>query len=83
MGVLVWLIAYVVGFGLLQLLLYRYFQGDDPSPDTTPSPVEGSASVAVDTQHGETTGIHCRECGTHNDSDSMYVYCRECASRLR
>lgn len=83
MSILVWLIAYIVGFGLLQLLLYRYFQREDPSPGTTPSPVEGSSAVAVGSTNGEPTGIHCRECGTHNESNSMYVYCQSCASRLR
>lgn len=83
MGVLVWLIAYVIGFGLLQLLLYRYFQRDDPSPETTPSPTEHGAPVALDAPEGEASGRHCRECGTYNEHDSMYVYCRECASRLQ
>ena len=83
MDVLVWLIAYVIGFGLLQLLLYRYFQRDDPSPETTPSAVEQSAPVAVDAPDGDADGRHCREWGTYNEHNSMFVYCRECASRLQ
>jgi len=83
MGVLVWLIAYVVGFGLLQLLLYRYFQRDDPSPETTPSPVDHSVPASIDPPDSAATGRHCRECGTYNEHDSMFVYCRACTSRLR
>ena len=30
-----WLVAYVVGFGLLQVALYRYFHRSEPTPETT------------------------------------------------
>ena len=83
MGTLAWLVVYVVGFGLLQLVLYRYFRRDDPAPETTPAPIEGATPVAFETPTGTENGIHCRECGAGNRNDSMFVYCCECATRLR
>ena len=83
MDVVFWLVAYVVGFGAVQLLLYRYFRRDDPAPDATPSPTERPAPLSVDTADGDVGSVHCGECGTDNEQDSMFVYCRSCASRLR
>ncbi|MFB6309393.1 MAG: hypothetical protein ABEH35_08695 [Haloarculaceae archaeon] len=84
-----WLIAYVVGFGLLQLFLYRYFQREDRSADTTPAPSDQSAPLAVDRPR-ETTeetheddGVHCKHCGTYNERDPMFSYCKECAQPLQ
>jgi len=83
MDVVFWLVAYVVGFGLVQLLLYRYFRRDDPAPDATPGRTERAAPVSVDAPDGDGTVVHCGECGTDNEHDSMFVYCRSCASRLQ
>jgi|AntRauTorcE11898_2_1112593.scaffolds.fasta_scaffold09794_3 hypothetical protein len=82
MDVVFWLVAYVVGFGLVQLLLYRYFRRDDPAPDATPRRREAPTPVAVGESDDETSGVHCGECGTYNEHDSMFVYCRSCANRL-
>ncbi|ACV47190.1 MULTISPECIES: DUF7577 domain-containing protein [Halomicrobium] len=82
MDVVFWLVAYVLGFGLVQLLLYRYFQRDDPAPDATPSRVDTAAPASVDA--GDPTGGgRCRECGTHNENDPAFVYCRQCGARLQ
>jgi hypothetical protein len=80
-----WLVAYVVGFGLLQLLLYRYFQREDPAPDVTPGPVERGGQSAIDGANGPATdgGVQCPHCGTVNEDGAMYSYCRECALSLR
>jgi len=83
MGILAWLIVYVVVFGLLQLALYRYVQRDDPSPETTPAPIKGAPPVAFETPTEAGNGIHCQECGADNQNDSIFVYCCECATRLR
>jgi|AntDeeMinimDraft_5_1070356.scaffolds.fasta_scaffold00329_3 uncharacterized membrane protein YgcG len=43
MEALGWLVAYVLGFALVQLLLYRYIQRDDASPDAAPGSIDRSA----------------------------------------
>lgn len=84
-----WLVAYVVGFGLLQLLLYRYFRRDDPSPDATPGPVEGSARRSLERPAEADGGTdadearHCPHCGAANERIQTFSYCRECAGPLQ
>jgi len=77
-----WLTAYVLGFGLLQVLLYRHFSGGTPSPQ----PTEGRATRAdggrrVATEPTDT--IACGHCGAVNESHSMIRYCGSCAESLR
>lgn len=85
----IWLIAYVIGFGFVQVLLYRYFQRDDPSPDATPGPGDRSARRLLDQpvppseEDENTDGVHCHHCGTFNERDQMFAYCKECARPLR
>ncbi len=81
-----WLLAYVLGFGLLQLLLYRYFRGDEPSVEAAPNPVDsGTSGRPVDEPRAdpEEGVVRCGDCGARNDADGGYTYCRECASALR
>lgn len=79
-----WLLAYVVGFGLLQVFLFRYFRRDDPSPDATPGRVErGAGASAPARSDDEPDGVHCRHCGTHNAYEPNYAYCRNCVRPLR
>ncbi|MBX0322735.1 hypothetical protein EGH21_06795 [Halomicroarcula sp. F13] len=78
----VWLTAYVVGFGLLQVLLYRYFRRGDPSPETTEGRVDrtgGPGPQAPDSQGV----VHCDHCGTDNEAHRMVRYCRSCTESLR
>ena len=78
-----WLFAYVLGFGLLQLFLYRYFQREYGQADATPVGGEGTGAAARETHRGvDGDGIRCEHCGTVNDQDSMFSYCRECTSPL-
>lgn len=92
METLGWLVAYVVGFALVQLLLYRYIQRDDASPDATPGAVDRPArrSIEQSTRRPEdgggdadNEGLRCRHCGTVNDYDQPYTYCEECVQPLQ
>ena len=78
-----WLAAYVLGFGFLQLLLYRYFQREYSGADATPGAVEGSGPVATEPSRDVADGRTCSDCGTVNEAEATYTYCRECASPLR
>ncbi|MDS0282374.1 DUF7577 domain-containing protein [Haloarcula onubensis] len=78
----VWLAAYVLGFGLLQVLLYRHFSGQTASTE----PARGSAARPdggrrVVTESGDT--VACRHCGAVNESQRMIRYCGACAESLR
>jgi len=78
----VWLAAYVLGFGLLQVLLYRHFSGGTASPQSTEGSVarpDGGRQVV--TEAGETTA--CEHCGAVNESHRMIRYCGSCAQSLR
>ena len=92
MEALGWLLAYVVGFGLVQLLLYRYIQGDDASPDAGPGRVDQSAGRSMeqsparpeeDAGADAEDGVHCRHCGAVNEYDQMFSYCKRCAGPLQ
>lgn len=79
-----WLLAYVVGFGLLQLYLFRYIRRDDPSPEATPGRIEGTgqASIEASTHGDEPDGVHCRHCGTYNEHQPTFAYCKRCVKPL-
>ncbi|MFC7074916.1 DUF7577 domain-containing protein [Haloarcula halophila] len=82
-----WLIAYVVTFGLVQLLLYHYFQHrgtSSESPESTPAGA-GHGSAPVEPEGGSVSGevVPCPECGTRNDGHRMIRYCRSCAASLQ
>jgi len=106
----VWLAAYLVGFALLQLALYRYFQNGESTESEGREPgykrLERSTGrsslgteereVAPETEGNGSTpnseaapadsdrnAVVCQQCGTLNERDSMFSYCRECASPLR
>jgi len=79
-----WIAAYVVGFALLQLLLYRYLSREVSGTEgATPVSPEGSAatSPAQDSASGDT--LACRHCGAENDRQQGYRFCRACAQPLR
>ena len=79
-----WLIAYIAGFGLLQLLLYRYFGRSNPGPESTPGTGDQSGS-AVSVPGGTTTarGVVCGHCGVENEADRMFRYCSDCTAPLQ
>jgi len=80
MAVWVWLVAYLVGFALLQLVLYRYFREDSPRERTAPSASERSRVSLKAPPDDAGDGIHCKLCGAYNEAG--YSYCRQCAGQL-
>lgn len=80
-----WLLAYVVGFGLLQLALYHHFRRNDATPDSAAGSTELAGAQALE-RAPETSaepGRYCPECGTRNERTAMVRYCRQCVSPLR
>ena len=90
MEVWAWIVAYIVGFSLLQLLVYRYFRDRGSVEQPSSAKATDGYSVAVEQVEPESRqptptgdGIHCQQCGAHNESESTFRYCRRCASPLR
>lgn len=85
----VWLAAYLVGFALLQLYLYRHFSEGESSPDGESSPEPGFRRLEQSSARAEATEVpdsdkrQCKHCGTLNAADAPYTYCRECAQPMR
>lgn len=85
----VWLTAYIVGFGLLQLYLYRYFIGNKSTANSstdkaTPRFEGGTGPVeTADTESGsDGEFVACPECGARNEGSSVFTYCKHCGARL-
>ncbi len=81
----VWLVAYVVGFGLLQVALYRYLRDDHGALEqATPQPQDrgNQTSKTESTPTEPTDGIRCSNCGAVNEHSSSVRYCQECVSPL-
>jgi len=80
----VWLAAYLVGFALLQVLLYRRFRRDVPqSETTTPSGGDsGVARAAAGSDGTDDATVACQHCGTSNAADATYRFCRECGEQI-
>lgn len=83
MEVWTWVVAYIVGFALLQLLAYRYVRDSDPSVG---GPGVGDERAAGADRDGapaaDDAGIYCRNCSTHNERVSTYRYCKGCLTPL-
>ena len=87
MEIWAWLGAYLVGFALLQLFLYRYFIGgstaSEPSTEqATPQPFEGSAGSVERPQRPDEDIVVCEQCGTANRHEMAFTFCKACGSRL-
>jgi hypothetical protein len=80
-----WLIAYLVGFALLQFVLYRYFRRGESTHDGEREPghqrLEQRAVGSNIAETDGTDGVSCQRCGTRNDR--TYSYCRNCVEPLR
>jgi len=83
-----WLVAYLLGFALLQLYLYRYFikggsANDSATEGATPAYSEGGASGV---EHTDRSGggdlVACSQCGTYNEREAAFTFCKECGERL-
>jgi hypothetical protein len=80
----VWLAAYLVGFTLLQLLLYRRFRRNVPQGETTPSGAERAAPRAPTGSESDAGDRRiCPHCGTPNEAASGFRFCRACCQQLR
>lgn len=81
-----WLGVYLVGFALLQLLLYRYFIGEsttsDPSTESTTPQFEGTSTSVERPQTSDEDMLVCEECGTPNRLDPAFTFCKSCGNRL-
>ncbi|MFC7072793.1 hypothetical protein ACFQJ7_06190 [Halovenus rubra] len=80
-----WLLAYLLGFALLQLYLYRYFMksATAKSPERTTPRVESRTRAFNTNERGPDENlVACNTCGAYNESHSMYTFCRECGQRL-
>jgi hypothetical protein len=76
-----WIAAYVVGFALLQLLVYRYL-GRKTRVTTSPAAAEASGVAAAGHETAGDATITCGDCGAVNARERGYRYCRECAATL-
>ncbi|MFC7018279.1 MULTISPECIES: DUF7577 domain-containing protein [Haloarcula] len=72
-----WLLVSLVGFGLLQVLLYRHFGRREPTPGSS-----RGASVTGDTPASGPPVVECRHCGSHNEAHRTVRYCRTCVEPL-
>jgi hypothetical protein len=85
----IWLVAYLIGFALLQLVLYRYFQQRESTHEGESSRnpgfqrLEQSSASATTSETTENGSVRCQHCGTPNEAETQYTYCRECAEPLR
>jgi hypothetical protein len=77
MAAWVWLVAYILGFALLQVALYRYFRRGKASPSGADRPTVTTESPPGG---GNEDGVHCGRCGAYNEA--TYTYCRQCADEL-
>jgi len=87
MEVWAWLGAYLVGFAILQLFLYRYFisgsTASEPSTEhTTPNPSDAGPGAAERPQRADEDVVLCEQCGTPNEHDPAYTFCKTCGNRL-
>ena len=85
MVVWAWLLAYLAGFALLQLYLYRYFvksTTSDSPEQPTPAGESGVRTVETVESVSSEDLVSCEGCGAYNESHSMFLFCRECGDRL-
>lgn len=92
-----WILVYLVGFTLLQLLLFRYvsdrrslgglsLESNESSP---PQSGERGRSLSEREALGRdeadegADGVRCPQCGTDNADEQTYTYCRSCLATLR
>jgi hypothetical protein len=85
-----WILVYLVGFTLLQLLLFRYFSDDTAFEGASLGSRNVSAPRSMDSTQPQTDAgrdaagdtVYCRHCGTYNEDAQTYTFCRECTAQL-
>ncbi|ACV12029.1 hypothetical protein Huta_1859 [Halorhabdus utahensis DSM 12940] len=85
-----WIVAYILGFLLFQLLIYWYLGEDGTSierttPDSTEQERGPRPSIETrDTDEGDVgETVRCRHCGAANEFHPSYRFCRVCAREYR
>lgn len=88
-----WILAYLLGFTLFQLVLFRYFSDGNAfggvsleSGETAGPQTLDRGSTARDPSsrsESATDGVRCPQCGTDNDDEQPFTYCRNCLAQLR
>jgi hypothetical protein len=88
-----WILVYLVGFTLFQLLLFRYFSdgrafdgvslGSGETAGAQSLEHAGTTAEVAQRSDDETeTGVRCPHCGAHNEDDTTYTYCSNCLTQL-
>lgn len=83
-----WLVAYLLGFALLQMYLYRYFirgqsTGKSSAEQTTPAYSEGGSAPVDRPEVSDASDlVACGECGAYNEREAAFTYCKQCGRRL-
>ena len=78
-----WVIVFLVGLALLQVLAYHFLRDRfDTSPRTGPSGRSGTllAPTGDSDPNPDEAGCRCPACGTLNKR--QYTFCRTCVGRL-
>ena len=85
-----WLVAYVIGFALLQVYLYLYFikgrsTRAESSAEASPRSVPDRATGTVEATEGfaNSDAVSCPNCGAYNENDPMFTFCQHCGDRLQ
>lgn len=91
MNAATWGIVVLVVFPLLQFPVMVYLSRRVETDDEPP-PARGYAMYPFDGDrtHPSASAAHsrspsartCRRCGTENENDGAFTYCRDCAARL-
>jgi hypothetical protein len=91
----VWILVYLVGFTLFQLLLFRYFSDGQAFDGVSVGSGETAGVQSLDRSRttGEPQqrpdadetgeGVRCPHCGAHNADEPTFTYCSNCLTQLR
>jgi ribosomal protein S14 len=88
-----WILVYLVGFVLFQLVVFRYF-GDgstfggvslESGETAGPQTIDSGRTAREPSKDPEPTtdGVRCSHCGTDNQNQQPFRYCRNCLAQLR
>lgn len=88
-----WIMLYLVGFALFQLVVFRYvseggaFGGVSLESGETAGPqtLDSGRPAHEPTEFPETgtEGVRCPNCGARNGDEQPFTYCRNCITHLR
>jgi len=79
-----WIAVYVVGFALLQVVLYRYLgDGIRGTESLPPGNGDGGTIQAPSRPVTDADEIACGTCGAVNARVQGYRFCRECCQPLQ